>query len=175
MSHHPPHILINESWYMLTAATLGKRPYLSSNRAKLFLCNKLKELVIIYQIVLRAWVILDNHYHILFKASDAQVVPRLIGKLHGSTAFQFNQWDDKRGRQIWHNYWDTLIRSERDYWLRFNYIHWNPIKHSYVERLEDWPFSSYQYYLRSKGQEFLDDCFRQYPVRAELLNGDDFS
>jgi hypothetical protein len=38
--------------------------------------------------------------------------------------------------------------------------------------MEDWPFSSYRYYLRTKGKEWLDDCWQRYPV-IDYLAGDD--
>jgi REP-associated tyrosine transposase len=44
------------------------------------------------------------------------------------------------------------------------YIHYNPVKHGYVTRIEDWPFSSSHHYLQAKGQDWLMDAFQRYPV-----------
>ena len=65
---------------------------------------------------------------------------------------------------MWHNFWDTCILSETGYWTHFNYIHYNPVKHGYTNRLENWPFSSYRYYLEHKGEAWLMDAFERYPV-----------
>jgi hypothetical protein len=65
------------------------------------------------------------------------------------------------------------IRHGSHLWTRFNYVHNNPVKHGYVRQLEDWPFSSYHYYLRTKGEEWLQDCWPRYPV-IDYLEGDDF-
>jgi hypothetical protein len=35
MAHHPPHIYRDDPWYMVTAATLYNRPYLSAQRVLL--------------------------------------------------------------------------------------------------------------------------------------------
>jgi putative transposase len=75
-----------------------------------------------------------------------------------------NASDNTHGRQVWHNYWDTCVRTEADYWTRFNYVHYNPIKHGYVKQLSDWPFSSYGYYLKHRGEELLLDVLERYPV-----------
>jgi putative transposase len=126
--------------------------------------GQLKALCAEFQLELTAWVILDNHYHILLKSKVGTAIPRFIGRLHGGTSFELNHKDNARGRQVWHNYWDTCIRTERDYWMRFNYVHHNPIKHGYVNRMEDWGFSSYRFYLENKGAEWLGDTWAQYPV-----------
>ncbi|WP_299205310.1 transposase [uncultured Amphritea sp.] len=49
----------------------------------------------------------------------------------------------KRERGIWQRrYWEHLIRDENDYARHVDYIHFNPVKHGYVKRALDWPFSS---------------------------------
>ncbi len=173
MEHHPPHLFLDDTWTIITAATVNHVPFLASQRAKAFLRNKLRELIQEFHITLKAWVILNDHYHLLLKSNAAKTLPRFFGKLHGSTAFQFNQWDNMLGRQIWHNYWDTCLRNERAYWTRFNYIHQNPVKHGYVPETGQWPFSSYHFYLRKYGAEWLAGCLGKYPV-LDYLEGDDF-
>jgi putative transposase len=56
----------------------------------------------------------------------------------------------KRGeRGIWQRrFWEHLIRDDRDYARHVNYIHWNPVKHGWVERARDWPYSSFHAYVR---------------------------
>ena len=54
-----------------------------------------------------------------------------------------NRLDGQRGRQVWHNFWDTCILSETGYWTHFNYIHYNPVKHGYVPDPADWVHSSF--------------------------------
>jgi putative transposase len=51
----------------------------------------------------------------------------------------------KRGeRGIWQRrYWEHAIRDDRDFAGHVDYIHWNPIKHGWVERVGDWPHSSF--------------------------------
>jgi putative transposase len=163
--HHPPHLFLEENWYMISAHTIGEQFLLHSREAKILVQETLKQLIMRFEIKLRAWVVLDNHYHLLLKPPSEEIIlPRFIGQLHGSTAFQLNQLEHRPKRQVWHNYWDTCTRTDKDFWTRFNYIHNNPVKHGYVKRPEDWEFSSYHYYLRTKGQEWLQDMFLSYPI-----------
>lgn len=39
-------------------------------------------------------------------------------------------------------FWEHHIRDEADYWAHVRYCWMNPVKHGFVARPEDWPFSS---------------------------------
>ena len=50
----------------------------------------------------------------------------------------------KGERGIWQRrYWEHLIRDDRDFERHADYIHYNPVKHGYVKRVVDWPFSTF--------------------------------
>ena len=50
----------------------------------------------------------------------------------------------KRERGIWQRrFWEHTIRDDDDFVRHVDYIHFNPVKHGYVERVQDWPFSSF--------------------------------
>lgn len=54
---------------------------------------------------------------------------------------------DERG--IWQRrYWEHTIRDERDFARHVDYIHYNPVKHGYVIRVQDWPHSSFHRMVR---------------------------
>lgn len=155
---------------MISANTRGGSPALASDPAKTSVRDTLRTMVAKYHVVLRAWVILDNHYHLLVKTDKGQELSRFVGQLHGGTSRQINKANGIAHRLLWHNYWDSCVRGESDMWTRFNYIHQNPVKHGYVSRPEDWPFSSYPYYLRTKGEDWLQDCWSRYPVIDFVVN-----
>lgn len=162
--HHPPHNFLDDTWHIVTGRVYHARRLLTPPGDKEIVRDQLKELVKEFKIQLSAWVILDNHYHVLVKSQDAKKLSRFFARWHGRTSFELNGLENKRGRQIWQNFWDTAIRTERDYWTRFNYIHHNPVKHGYVKQTPDWEFSSYRYYLSHKGQDWLADTSSQYPI-----------
>ena len=51
--------------------------------------------------------------------------------------------DSRKGEgSIWQRrFWEHTIRDDDDFARHIDYIHFNPVKHSYVERVHDWPFS----------------------------------
>ena len=58
----------------------------------------------------------------------------------------------KKGeRGIWQRrYWEHLIRDEQDYKRHVDYIHYNPVKHGYVNRASDWQYSSIHRFIANK-------------------------
>ena len=55
----------------------------------------------------------------------------------------------RRERGIWqHRYWEHLIRDGDDFQRHLDYVHFNPVKHGYVLRPADWPYSSLHRFIR---------------------------
>ncbi|MEA3338649.1 MAG: transposase [Chloroflexota bacterium] len=185
---HPPHIYENNASYFITARIAHHQKILGTDTKRVLVRDVLKEAIKPYGIRLYAWVILANHYHLLLETSDIPIY-KFIKRLHGDSAIQLNKLDNTPGRQVWYQYWDRFPRHERDFWAYFNYIHINPIKHGYVQIsdgvlvvegkqikivsgyasdvhqcLAQYPHSSYHYYVREYGEEFLTDTFAQYPI-----------
>ena len=46
------------------------------------LSDLLKELALEFEFTLAAWVVLDNHYHILTRSHEGAALSRFIGRLH---------------------------------------------------------------------------------------------
>jgi putative transposase len=46
-------------------------------------------------------------------------------------------------------FWEHCIRDETDLNQHIQYIHLNAVKHGLAERPEDWPFSTYERFLKS--------------------------
>jgi len=52
-------------------------------------------------------------------------------------------------RGIWQRrFWEHLIRNDEDFNRHADYIHWNPVRHGWVQRVAEWPHSSFQDYVR---------------------------
>ncbi|HEX9913079.1 MAG TPA: hypothetical protein VGB01_07530 [candidate division Zixibacteria bacterium] len=52
----------------------------------------------------------------------------------------------------------------KTFYTRFNYIHYNPVKHNYVKQCEEYSFSSYNYYLKKLSRNYMDSIFVKYPI-----------
>ena len=55
----------------------------------------------------------------------------------------------KRESTIWQRrFWEHQIRDEDDFERHMDYIHFNPVKHGYVQCASEWPHSTFHRYVR---------------------------
>lgn len=100
-----------------------------------------------------AWCVLPNHYHILVEAPDIKELLHELGQFHGRTSHAWNGEDNARGRKVFFRAVERAMRSDRHFWATLNYIHHNPVRHGYVARWTEWPWSSASEYLAQTGIE----------------------
>ena len=56
----------------------------------------------------------------------------------------------RRERGLWQRrFWAHMITDQDDFNTHFDYIHWNPVKHGWVESVSDWPYASFHRYVDS--------------------------
>ncbi len=161
---HPPHIYQDNKFYFITAKTFENRRFFNTLAKKSMFVQSLRTAVKRFSFELIAWVFLDQHYHMIINVGLGKQLGRCINNLHANSSRLLNKLENKDGRKIWYQYWDRCIRSERDFWTRINYIHHNPVKHGYAVKMEDYPFSSYSSYIETRGKDWMDSCFLDYPI-----------
>ena len=104
-----------------------------------------------------AYCLLPNHFHFLIKPKDLQGFKDLGGlysnqfsKLFNSYARSFNKMNGRNGSLFSQNFKRKEIAS-MDYMRGVViYIHRNPIKHGYIESIEEWSHFSYSKILNGK-------------------------
>ena len=48
-------------------------------------------------------------------------------------------------KKVWQRrFWEHLLRNEKDCQVHMDYIHYNPVKHGYVQSPYDWPSGSFR-------------------------------
>lgn len=51
----------------------------------------------------------------------------------------------KREKSVWQRrFWEHTIRDQQDWQKHVDYIHYNPVKHGYVESPANWQYSSFK-------------------------------
>ncbi len=51
---------------------------------------------------------------------------------------------------IWQRrFWEHQVRDDDEYRVYMDYIHYNPVKHGYVKRVLDWPYSTFHRYVKA--------------------------
>lgn len=105
-----------------------------------------------YPFEINAWVVLPEHLHAVLTLppgdSDFSLRWRLIksGFSRALPKMEYispiRQAAGERG--IWQrHYWEHCIRDEVDYQRHVDYVHVNPLRHGWVNRVCDWPYSTF--------------------------------
>jgi len=72
----------------------------------------------------------------------------MLGFLHEKTAKWVNRLDNAKGREVWHNFWETKLTHRNSYFARLNYVHQNPVKHGLVAVANQYPWCSAGWFER---------------------------
>jgi putative transposase len=166
--HSPPHPYSGNGTYLITAANFGHTHVMRfSERRSEFQELLLKSFHDINAEII-GWVILPNHYHILVTVESLKLVSNCLRLLHGRTSHDWNMQDGlKEKRRVWYRFLDHLMRDEKQLHQTLNYVHYNPIKHGYVDDIFAWQWSSVFWYENEKGGDWLNEQWQEYEPPAE--------
>ncbi len=170
--HAPPHPFRAAGAYLISAANFEYKPVMKQpERRTEFEAQLLSALKEITDDII-AWVILSNHYHVLLYIHSLDEVSAALKHLHGVTSRTWNLEDDLTGkRRVWYKFADTCIRNDAHLHLAFNYIHYNPVKHGYVDDPYDWHWSSPGLYYEEKGTDWLREHWSTYTPPDDFGKG----
>ncbi len=108
--HHPSHWYQDNAIYFITSRTIDAKEYFDGNDKRKIIYNTLKEGIKKFKINLYAFVILSNHYHLLFKIQKGLELSKFVGYINGRSSKELNETENMSGRKIWYQYWDHCIR-----------------------------------------------------------------
>ena len=104
-----------------------------------------------------AWVVLPEHLHAVWTLPPGDAAysyrwQQIKGKFtHQLVKAGMPIRKNHRGEyDLWQGrFWEHTIRDEADFSHHIDYVHYNPIKHGWVEKLTDWPYSTFHRYVKS--------------------------
>jgi putative transposase len=165
--HNPIHFFVDDTSYFITAAIYDKRPLLAEDELKIQLFELIQTTFQTFGWQLYDWVILNNHYHLLGLSRKGDDLAHIIRNIHRVSA-TFIHATTHCSLPVWWNYWDYCPRNEKQYLIRQNYLLYNPVKHGYVKKLNDYPFSSFPRTFEVTGRDELVKQFQGYPEYKTL-------
>jgi putative transposase len=160
--HRPPHFDQGAIFYHLTGACLNHEPYIGHSPERM--ADFSRNLLECFDLAPAAWCVLPNHYHVLVRCQNVKATVKSLGQLHGKHSYLWNKEEDSVGRQVWHGVSDRGMRGPDHFWATVNYIHHNPVKHGYVQKWTEWPFSSVDDYLEEVGRESAEQIWKTHPI-----------
>ena len=102
-----------------------------------------------FEVEVYAYVLMDNHYHLLIKTNRANISKSM--QWFGATYTQRYNIRNKRSGHLFQGRFKSFLIENDEYLMLLScYIHRNPIRAGIVRRLADYPWSSYPAYAYGK-------------------------
>jgi len=151
--HAPTHQLSEQGTYFVTASTYLKQHHFRDAARLRVLHRGLLTVAEKFQWKIEAWAVFSNHYHFVAHSpiteDNASSLGKMLGHLHEKTAKWINRLDKTRGRQVWHNFYESRLTYEKSYFARLNYTHQNAVKHGLVSVANQYPWCSAAWFERT--------------------------
>jgi putative transposase len=97
-----------------------------------------------------ACIVLPDHLHCIWTLPDGDSAFHRRWRLVKLLVSRGVPPAERGARGVWQaRYWEHAIRDDRDYRRHVDYIHFNPVKHGHVDRVRDWPYSTFHRYVQA--------------------------
>ena len=146
---HYRRLYIKGAIYFFTVVTYQRKKIFSQRENIKFLRKAINHVKKQHPFKILGFVLLADHLHCLWELpeddDDFSMRWRLIKAYFSRLANNHK----KTKTPIWQKrFWEHCIRNEKDLTLHLNYIHYNPVKHGYVQSTKNWQYSSFLKYVK---------------------------
>lgn len=159
--------LVEESFFFITTTVIKFTPIFSNPVFCDILISNIKHYKEKYRFSVLAYVIMPTHFHWIVEVNNKLgSVSDIMRDVKKFTAWQiFDQMEkgiDKKllrvfeeaaigkkdqKRKLWiRRFDDEVIRDQKMFWTKLNYIHKNPVKAGIVKKVEEYKYSSARNY-----------------------------
>lgn len=163
--------LESNCFYHIYNHAVGKENLFIAERNYTFFLLKIEKYLIDFMDVY-SYCLIPNHFHLLVKIKDYEsilkeyarlnpnktlnpsssisaIISQRFSHLFNSYAQAYNKMNNRKGSLFNNRFKRKHVEGDEYLVKLIHYIHFNPVHHSTVERLEDWPYSSYSSILSS--------------------------
>jgi len=137
--------------YFFTLVTYKRIHYFQPDDLKELVLSRIKQAVEATNSTLLAYCVLPDHVHLLIhlpeELSNYSYQIREVKRL---VTLDIKKEHVQQTLKVWQDrFWEHTIRDDKDLARHVDYIHFNPVKHGYVDDAILWPWSSYPAMARS--------------------------
>ncbi|KAA5544659.1 transposase [Roseiconus nitratireducens] len=167
--------------YFFTVVTYQRHKLFCQPRAIALLGSMFRRFVLRWPMRVDALILLPDHFHTIWTLppADCAYSMRLGWVKKEFTKHWLATGGDEtrvtsgitreRRRGIWQpRFWEHTIQDEDDFQHHFDYIHWNPVKHGYVQCPKDWPHSSFHRWVKKGVYPEHWGCYTRGAARSPL-------
>lgn len=125
-----------------------------NNRQAIFLTDADRQLMLAlledcarqFEVAIHAYVLMDNHFHLLLTPQTAEGLPRMMQAVGRGYVRHFNDTHGRSGTLWEGRYRSTLIEAEPYLLACMAYIDLNPVRAGQATQARDYPWSSHAHY-----------------------------
>lgn len=147
--------------FFFTVVTRERRRILCTDLARIAMRNAIRETRRSMPFEIVAFVILPDHLHAIWELPERDL--DYSSRWRSIKSHFTRAWNDGGGETgdisdsraakgeagVWQRrFFEHTVRDERDLRRCVDYVHVNPLKHGLVERVVDWPWSSFHRFVR---------------------------
>ncbi len=146
--------------YFFTVITHRRQPLFQSSENIQLLRGAFHQIKQTHPFALEAIAVLPDHLHALWTLPEGdanfstrwrlikEYVTRRVDPSYRQP--RSNLQLSKQEQAVWQRrFWEHQIQGDRDYEQHLNYIHYNPVKHGYVDCPRSWEYSSFRKYVQA--------------------------
>lgn len=145
----PWRIEFEGAFYHVMSRGNERRPIFADAEDRSSFLNILGEMSGKFDVDIFAYVLMDNHYHLLLRTQQANL-SRGMQWLGTTYTRRFNIKHHRSGHLFQGRFKNMLVQDENYIFQLSCYIHRNPLRARLVQRLADYPWSSYPVYAYGK-------------------------
>jgi len=162
--------------FFFTVVSWQRRPVLCHPDIRATLRAAITTVREAYPFTINAWVLLPDHLHCVWTLPDGDtdfavrwaMIKRFVTRWTGGSgdgarsapyggsapcggAAPCDGASRLRRHEggLWQRrFWEHQVRDQADLNRCLNYLHWNPVKHGHVDRVADWPYSTFHRFVR---------------------------
>lgn len=136
--------------YFVTCVTKDRRPIFADQGDLETLRQTMRKVKGIHSFQMQAYAFMHDHLHLQLFVPETTDISRIMHSIERNFTLNYKKAHNIESRiRLWQRgFWDHVIRSERDFANHLDYIHYNPVKHGYVSKPEDYPHTSFRTYLQ---------------------------
>jgi len=146
--------------YFFTVNTYERQKILTEERVYSALKQGIRVVKDRFPFTIEAFVLLPDHLHCIWTLPEGDadyakrwnIIKRLTSQRARHLIVQPTTASRRKRRELglWQRrFWEHQIRDEQDFERHVNYIHWNPVKHGYVNAVIQWPYSSFRRFVQN--------------------------
>ena len=144
----------------------NRQPIVIDDRDRETLLGLLAECAVANKVAIHAWVLMDNHFHLLATPEHETGLPKMMQAVGRRYVQLFNRRHGRSGTLWEGRYRSTLVQTDRYLLACMAYLDLNPVRAGMVQRAADWRWSSHRHYI---GQA-QDRLLTPHPLAWSLGN-----